>query len=93
MSTTLKLFSILLFGFFILVSAKDPKPKEVDNVGDMFAESYETINGSDFYYIADTITGQCFAVIRAINGGGITTIPCESLAKRVEWKSILKKAE
>ncbi len=48
----------------------------------------ETYRG--FNYAVDTKAQLCFVYLLSTDGGGgITTVPCEKLAKRGEWKPIL----
>ena len=45
---------------------------------------HQTYCSGKYRYIVDSVTQTCYFC-----SGGITAIPCENLAKRPEWKSII----
>ncbi|MCP3923222.1 MAG: hypothetical protein GY714_11620 [Desulfobacterales bacterium] len=81
----------LLITIFTLLSsiafANDRKPKEgSEGIYYLDYHSYQKL-----VYIVDTICEQCYAgsLYRKF-GGGLVSISCEKLAKRPEWKPVIK---
>lgn len=57
---------------------------------DMYFQKLDNTWGNLGYQV-DKVAQLCFVIWKASanNAGGIATIPCESLAKRPEWKPII----
>jgi hypothetical protein len=76
------LITALVLGLFPSLVYAAPKEEKYG----IWIETYRGLN-----YIVDTKAELCFAVVPSTQGGGgITTIPCEKIALREEWKTIIK---
>lgn len=80
--------TILLCCTDILAKEKEPEIKDV-GFGMLVAE-YDNFKIHPFYYRVDTIAQICYVVPTATgNGESWIIVPCENLAKRPEWKTVI----
>jgi hypothetical protein len=74
----------IMFTIFALMlsTAATANPKVKEYKDGIFTSQVGVIN-----YVVDANTELCFAVETGTSyGSGLTSIPCENLAKRPEWK-------
>lgn len=78
----------LILVFLFVTASTHAANVEVGDDG-MYWKKYDSSRISSVMYQVDTKAQICMAIYINSGTGGITEIPCNSLARRDEWKEII----